>query len=430
MLGGGTYVSQNKKIPGSYINFVSASKATASTSDRGTAAMALSLDWGPDDEIFKVTAEDFTNNTLKTFGYAYSDDSMKGLRDLFLNATTLYAYRLNSGDKASNDYATALYSGTRGNDITIVIEENVDDSSKYDVTTMLGTKTVDEQTVSDASELVDNDYVTFTTDATLTITAGTPLSGGTNGTATGDAHQTFLEKLEAYSFNAVGCTSEDETITSLYATFIKRMREDVGTKCQAVLYNTASDYEGVVNVVNTTEESTTGLIYWVTGVIAGCAINKSNTNKTYDGEYTVNTDYTQTELENGIDSGYFMFHKVGDEVRVLKDINSLVSTDTDKGDDFKSNQTIRVIDQIATDVAAVFNDKYIGKIQNNEAGRTSLWTDIVKLFGDYQTMQAIEDFDSSEIVVSAGDDKQSVVVDASVTPVNAMEKLYMSVIVE
>ena len=430
MLGGGTYVSQNKKIPGSYINFVSASKATASTSDRGTAAMALSLDWGPDDEIFKVTSEDFTNNTLKTFGYAYSDDSMKGLRDLFLNATTLYAYRLNSGDKASNDYATALYSGTRGNDITIVIEENVDDSSKYDVTTMLGTKTVDEQTVSDASELVDNDYVTFTTDATLTITAGTPLSGGTNGTATGDAHQTFLEKLEAYSFNAVGCTSEDETITSLYATFIKRMREDVGTKCQAVLYNTASDYEGVVNVVNTTEESTTGLIYWVTGVIAGCAINKSNTNKTYDGEYTVNTDYTQTELENGIDSGYFMFHKVGDEVRVLKDINSLVSTDTDKGDDFKSNQTIRVIDQVATDVAAVFNDKYIGKIQNNEAGRTSLWTDIVKLFGDYQTMQAIEDFDSSEIVVSAGDDKQSVVVDASVTPVNAMEKLYMSVIVE
>lgn len=430
MLGRGTFVSQNKKLPGTYINFVSATKATAATSERGVAAMALNLDWGPDKEIFKITNEDFVNNTLKTLGYAYSDDKLKGLRDLFLNITTLYAYRLNSGDKASCKYATAKYSGIRGNDITIVISKNVDDDNKYDVTTVLGTKTVDEQTVSSAEELTNNDYVVFNTEETLEVTAGTILSGGTNGESTGDSHQEFLSKLEAYSFNAVGCDSEDSATSTLYATFIKRMRENVGTKCQAVLYNTNSDYEGVVNVVNTTEESNTGLIYWVTGIIAGCAINKSNTNKSYDGEYTVNTDYTQTELEDGIDAGKFMLHKVGDEVRVLKDINSLVTTDTDKNDDFKSNQTIRVIDQVATDVAAVFNDKYIGKIQNNEAGRVSLWNDIVLLFKDYQTMQAIENFSTDDITVEIGNTKESVVIDASVEPVNSMEKLYMSVVVE
>ena len=82
MLGGGTFVSQNKKLPGSYINFISASKATAATTERGVAAMALSLDWGPDGEIFKITSEDFINNTLKNLGYSYSDDKLKGLRDL------------------------------------------------------------------------------------------------------------------------------------------------------------------------------------------------------------------------------------------------------------------------------------------------------------------------------------------------------------
>lgn len=430
MLGGGTFVSQNKKIPGTYINFISATKATAATSERGVAAMALNLDWGPDGEIFKITSEDFVNNTLKTVGYDYSHENLRSLRELFLNITTLYAYRLNSGDKATCNYATAKYSGIRGNDLIIVVSKNVDNEEKYDVSTVLGTKTVDEQTVTSAADLVDNDYVVFNTEATLEETAGINLTGGTNGESTGSSHQEFLSKLEAYSFNAVGCDSSDETVATLYATFVKRMRENIGTKCQAVLYNTASDYEGVVNVVNTTEESNTGLICWVTGIIASCAINKSNTNKTYDGEYTVNTEYTQTELEDGIDAGKFMLHKVGDEVRVLRDINSLVTTDTEKNDDFKNNQTIRVIDQVATDVAATFNDKYIGKIQNNEAGRTSLWNDVCLLFQEYQTMGAIENFSTDDITIELGNSKESVVIDASVEPVNSMEKLYMSVVVE
>ena len=45
-LGGGTFVTQNKKLPGSYINFVSAAKASATLSERGYATMPLELDWG------------------------------------------------------------------------------------------------------------------------------------------------------------------------------------------------------------------------------------------------------------------------------------------------------------------------------------------------------------------------------------------------
>ena len=44
MLGGGTFTSQNKKLPGAYINFASAQKASSTIGERGVAAMALELD--------------------------------------------------------------------------------------------------------------------------------------------------------------------------------------------------------------------------------------------------------------------------------------------------------------------------------------------------------------------------------------------------
>lgn len=429
MLGGGTFTSQNKKLPGAYINFASAQKASSTIGERGIAAMALELDWGKDESIIAVTGEEFAKNSVSLFGYDYADDKLKGLRDLFKNVTKAYLYKLNKGVQASNDIATAVCSGTRGNDLKIVIQKNVDDGTKYDVSTYLGTKEVDKQTVSKVSELVANDFVTFK-DKALEVTAGKSLENGTNGEVIGDAHQNFLDKLESYKCNAVGCLSDVKSVSSLYVEYVKRLRDKLGIKLQAVVYNNAADYEGVVNVKNTAEESTTAAIYWVTGVIAGCEINKSNTNKTYDGEFDIVADYTQAQLEASIDAGEFVLHKVGDETRVLVDINSLVTTTEEKGEDFKSNQTIRVLDQIATDVSSVFNTKYLGKIANNESGRTSLWNDVATLFKEYQQIQAIENFEDTDITVVIGNDKKSVSINSAVQIINAMEKLYMTVVVE
>lgn len=428
-LGGGTFISQNKKLPGSYINFASAQNASSSIGERGIAAMAIEMDWGKDGEIIEVTSQNFAKDSLKIFGYDYSHEKLKGLRDLFKNVKKAYFYRLNTGNKATTDIATAKCSGTRGNDIRIVVAKNIDDDTKYDVITYLGTKEVDKQTIKEVSELLDNDYVTFSME-NLEVTAGKSLEGGTNGDVNGEAHQNFLDKLESYQVNAIGCTVKDESTSNLYVQYAKRLRDEQGIKFQVVVFNNAANYEGVVNIKNTTVEDESALVYWVTGVIAGCEINKSNTNKTYDGEYTINADYTQTQLEESIDNGEFVLHKVGDEIRVLVDINSLVDTTIEKGEEFKSNQTIRVLDQIASDVASVFNSKYLGKIANNEAGRTSLWSDIIALFKDYQTLQAIENFEDADISVEIGNDKKSVTINTNVQVINAMEKLYMTVVVE
>ncbi len=428
-LGGGTFITQNKVLPGSYINFISLAKASETLSDRGVVAMALELDWGVENEVFEVTKADFQKNSLKIFGYDYTHEKLKGLRDLFINIKTLYAYRLTSGGvKATNTFATAKFGGVRGNDLKIVIQANVDVPAKFDVKTVLGTMVVDIQTVATAAELVANDYVTFKAGATLAVTASTPLTTGSNGTVNGTAHQTALDKFEAYSFNALGLVSVDDVIKGLYTKYGKRLRDEVGQKFQVVVYNKAADYEGIVNVKNKATENEAALVYWVTGIIAGCEVNKSNLNKKYDGEYTVKADYTQAQLEAAIKAGEFALHKVGSDIRVLSDINSLVTVSDTKGEIFKDNQTIRVMDQIANDIAVLFNTKYLGTVPNDAAGRISLWSDIVKHHEQLQTIRAIEDFTDADVVVDQGETKKSVVVNDVVTVVNAMAQLYMTVV--
>ncbi len=440
-LGGGTFLVQNKVLPGSYINFVSAARATASLSDRGTATMPLTLDWGEEETVFEVTAEDFQKNSLKIFGYPYTHEKLKGLRDLFLNASKLYAYRLNKGTAAENDFAKAKFSGSKGNDITIAVSANAENSAKYDVATLLGGETVEIQTVETADELSDNDYVIFKKDAVLSVTAGVPLSGGTDGGVSDTAYQKYLDKIEPYSFNTMGVVTTDDTVKSLFVSYCKRMRDEVGAKFQLVLYNKLADYAGVISVKNkaldgaTTENGETvypneaALVYWVTGAQAGCAVNKSVQNKRYDGEFTPDADLTQSELTRAIKAGEFVLHRVNSDIRVLEDINTMITTSDTQGDIFKDNQTVRVTDQIANDIAVLFSTKYLGTVPNDKAGRVSLWSDIVNHHRQLNNIRAIEDFSESDIVVTQGDSKKSVAVSDAVTVVNAMSKLYMTVTV-
>ncbi len=432
-LGGGTFLTQNKVLPGSYINFISAARAAAALSERGYAAMPLVLDWGVEGSVFKVEAADFQKDSLRIFGYDYTHEKLKGLRDLFKNIRTGYFYKLNTGVKAACAYATARYSGIRGNDIKIIIAKNVDNESKFDVQTLIGTTKVDLQTVSAMAELKSNSFVDFIPTAAIALTSGTPLTGGTNGDAvTGAEYQTFLDKIEAYSFNILGCLSTSAEISSLFVEFTKRMRNEVGVKFQTVLYRTAGNFEGVVNLQNNVNDDSTpsSLVYWVTGILAGCNVNKSNTNRLYDGEFDVNVDFKQSELEAAVNGGKFILHRVGDTVRVLEDINSYTSFTEDKNSDFSRNQTVRVLDQIANDIAVLFNTKYCGNVPNDPAGRISLWNDIVKHHQELEKIRAIENFKPEDVVISKGDDKKAVVVQDAVTVTNAMEQLYMTTIVQ
>ena len=345
MLGGGIYVTQDKVLPGSYINFVNASTATSMIGDRGAVAIALPLGKSAG-SVIELTRSNFIKDCENLTGKKYDSKDVIALREIFCHATKAFVYDIGS-------------SGT----------------------------------VSEA-----------------------------------------IKALEPYDFNVLcAYTDTQEDITS-YVDAVKKWRDETGKKCQVVVYNqTKPDHEGIINVVSTVSESSSpeyALVAWTAGAEAGCAINESCTNMIYDGEYTVVVDKTQTELESCITNGQLAFHLVYGEVRLLEDINSLTTTTDDKGEDFKYNQTIRVIDQIANDIAKIFNTKYLGKIPNNESGRVSLWADIVNHDRQLEEVQAIEDFDSSLLTVEQGNNKKSVVVNDSIKVTNSMAQLYMTVVIQ
>lgn len=448
-LGGGTWLFQNKVLPGAYINFQSKVRDTVDFADRGYGAMALELDWGPEGEIFTVEVEDFQKSSLQYFGYDYTSEKLTGLRDLFKNLKTGYFYRLNNeSKKATCEIATAKYGGVRGNDLLITIQANIDAEESYDVTTYISIDSsrtiVDRQTVKTKVELQDNAYVAFKRDdVAIAVTAGTPLTGGENGEAvTGVQYQEFLDKIEPYYFNTLGCVSTEKAIQDLFVQFAKRMRDDVGMKFQTVLHGKENiNYEGVISIKNkVTDEgvSPASLVYWLTGAEASCAVNASCTNKTYDGDFTIDVNHKQSELEKAINDGMLIFHRVTDpvagdiagDVNILRDINTFTSFSKSKNVDFSSNQVMRVLDQIAIDIARLFNRQYNGKEPNDQDGRIALWNDIVAYHKELQRVRAIQNFVSEDVPIPAqGDKKESVLSEYQVQPTVCMEKLYMNIVV-
>ena len=436
--GGGTWLTQNKVMPGTYINFSSLAKASAALSDRGIAAVPLELNWGPEGTVMEITLGDFQKNSKVLFGYGFDAPEMLPLRELFCHAVKAYVYRLGTeATKATCTYATAKYGGTRGNALSIVIAQNVDNTELWDVSTYFDGEKVDTQTVASAGSLVANDYVTFISTATLAATAGVNLTGGANATINGTAHSAFLAAIEPYAYNALCCPASDSTTVALYSAFARRVRDELGAKFQLVAWQAAADYEGVIGVWNAATHGSIqsipshSLVYWITGAQAGVAVNKSLTNAKYDGELTVDVAYTQAQLEAAILAGKFMLHNVNGTVRVLEDINSLVTLSDEKGEVFQSNQTMRVCDQIANDVAVLFNTRYIGVVPNDASGRATLWGDVVKLIQQLESIRAVEDFNTDTVAVAIGETKRSVVLTINgLNVVNAMSQLYMSVIIQ
>ena len=427
-IGGGTFLSQNKVLPGTYINFVSASAAAVSLSDRGYAAMALPLPWGPVGEMMTVTGEDLIRRSRSLFGREYTHPDLLPLRELFAGARVAYLFRLGAeGTQASCGLGMARYPGVLGNEITLIVTQV---GAGFGVETLVDGVEVDYQTVAGMSELRDNGFVLFDETVALVPTAGMTMSGGTDGVSTVDEYSRFLDASEGYIFHTMGCLATDDGVKELFFRHTKRMREEVGVKFQCVLYRyNGADYEGVISVENQAGDGESGLVCWVAGMSAGCAVNRSLTNRQYNGELAVDTAYTKRELEQKRQAGSFLFHGGGGVVRVVEDVNTLTTFSMDRSEDFSLNQTVRVLDQVATDIGVLFAGRYLGIIPNDNAGRLSLWSDIVSHHRRLETIRAIEDFDPQDVTVQAGEHKRSVVVTDRITPVSAMSQLYMTVVV-
>lgn len=428
-MAGGTFTSQNKVRPGAYINFKAEVSTGSSEAVAGTVALPLAVDFGP----AGVTAVNSGTNLLQ-FGHTLGDAQMLPLREALKNASEVLVFRVGGGAKAtgtSNGLTVdAKYPGARGNDIAVVVKTLTTGGVQVDTT--LAGQVVDSQVVATAEALVDNDLVTFTgspevTDGTIT------LEGGTDTTGTGADYADFFEAIQVYDFNTMAIPVEDSATKALAAGYARRVREEEGKKIQVILGNyEGADFEGVINLANgvildgqaLTPEQTTA---WFAGAAAAAGVSASLTYTAYQGATDANPRLSSADTIENLRKGNVVFTEKRGQAVVEQDINTLVSFDATKNQDFRKNRVLRVLDDIANNTKITFEDNYIGKVNNDTDGRELFKADRIAYFDALVGQGAITDFASDDIEVLPGNAKDAIVVNVAVQPVDAMEKLYMTV---
>lgn len=459
---GGTWTTQNKRRPGAYINTIGATQPKADTSlGRTLLVNNVTLNWGA-----KGVTELNSNSDFKALlGESLDTPELGALRETLKGALTVLFLNDNDGDKAtiSNDALpwdfTAKYPGTKGNELHVTVVKDPNDTTRITVSTIYGTEVVDQQVIrtTTAKDLKSNEYidVAFTTDEVpgvedkpatnkLDVLANSTtydLSGGT--TKPTEITELLNEALETEQFNVVtaaGFEPKNE-IHPLIATAVERLRDDEGYKVRAVVpvYEGGYEYdhEGVSVVANgviledgTVIDTTTAAGYFA-GISSATDSSKSLTYSEYPGAISTSPSLNNELTIKALNSGWVVFTaKRGGRVVIEQDINSLTTYSDKKPKDFSKNRIIRTLDQIATDTEDVFETMFIGKVNNDSTGRDLFKANRVSYMSNLMKSGIVADFESSDLTVEPGNDKDSILVNLAVTPIDSMEKLYMTIVVE
>lgn len=169
---------------------------------------------------------------------------------------------------------------------------------------------------------------------------------------------------------------------------------------------------------------------WVAGASAAAGIDKSLTYDSYDGAVDVTERYLNSEIEAALDNGEFIFVEKRGKVIVEQDINSLHTFSAEKDKSFSKNRVLRVLDDIANNTKRAFEDYFIGKVDNNVDGRELFKANRITYLNELQVAGAIQNFKADDVVVEPGIEKDSIIMNFNVQPVDALEKLYLKVVVQ
>ena len=444
-MAGGTWNAQNKVRPGAYINFESVPTPSSLTGTRGIMTMPVPMSWGPADTIINLYSTDLlTGASLPKIGMTAFDPESLIYRAALSDAYLAKVYRLDTGGtKAVATVGTlevsAKYMGTVGNRLSVAVVVNTTDATLFDVVTFLSGVERHRQTVAAAGEgLLNNEWVDFNATGNLTASAGVTLTGGENGTVVPATLASYFAAVNETLWNTMALPVSDPTAKAQALNYIKHKRDNTGRKVQAVLVGYANaDFEGIISIdqgyMNLAGESITPEIFAArfAGMTAAAAVNQSNTFAAITDADTIINPIADEDVEAALQSGKLVLKRRQDGVVVIEqDINTLHTFTPYKDYQFSKNRVVRVLDDIGNQVLIRFESAYIGKVDNNDLGRSVLRADIVGYMNELQEMGAIQNFDAStDIVIMQGNSIDSVRIDLWVQPVDSMEKLYMQVFV-
>jgi hypothetical protein len=443
-MAGGTFDRATGKVrPGTYLNYQSAEQASITGAERGTVLLPLTnCDYGPAGEIIELTAA-APDAAIAKLGYSVYDDDASGnmllIREAFKKATTVKVYICTDGTAAAQGTGgwlkgVAKYKGARGNSMTFSVVANP--VSGFDVSVYLGSTRMElYEGITVVSDLADSAYITFTASGgdSISAVASVALTGGTSGTQTNADITAFLDAADGTAFNTMAFPLTDATLLTACKTKIKYMRENEGKTVQAVVAGmTSPDYEGIINVDNgyvldsgtlTAAQATA----FVAGATAGASYTESNTYRSVEGALSVNGVKTHEEAVAAIKAGKFFFSvSESGDVIMEYDINSLVTFADGKGESYRKNRIIRVLDAFRDSITENFPPN---QYDNNAEGWAIMEGVGRAILEAYESDGAITDVDYEndfkvDTGLSHGDQTYFIV---GITPVDSAEKLFFTV---
>lgn len=424
--------------PGTYINVDSSKKEAVSFAGRGNVLIPLVNNWGPDAKLIKIGAADISSADVML---GNSVDNILLLKEAFKGAGTVLVYNINKGEaaKAVKDglTVTALYGGSRGNDIKVACAADTDGG--YDITVILGTSAVEEfHGVSDSTgaAALDSKYVKFSGTGDLADIASLSLAGGTDGETTKADITGMLDAIEDENVSAIAFPFTDNELKAAALSKSRYLRDNCGKSIQVVVANYAlADYEGVINVTNSyaladgTQLTSAQATAYVAAVTASATELVSNTYRVVPGADTVVGRKTNEEAEAAVKKGEFFFTQQDDTVIVEYDINSLHTFTETRSESFRKNKVIRVYDAVSDSIRETFPPN---KFPNSSLGwdlMDGLCQTILQYFLDKGAIKNVDIANDMKVDRgrSGGD---SVYFDARIHAVDAAEKLYFTVITD
>ncbi|MCT6888749.1 MAG: phage tail sheath family protein [Lactobacillus sp.] len=466
-----SWKTQNKRRPGAYFNVIGKGNNNTGTDiGRTLLPVSTSLNWGAKG-IIKLNSD---SNFKALLGHDIDEPELQTLHEVLKGANTVLLLNNNDGTAATaNDESlpwafTAKYPGTVGNNLHVTVQKS---DSKVIVSTLLGSRIVDQQdiNVEKPETLMSNDYILVKLTDRTTPTSPTTqdsddnskapivkptslnpladlqhdvtvdLTGGT--TTPVDISDLLNDALETEDYDVATTAGFpiDSPLHKKLVDEIKHLREDNDIKVRGVIPFTGDkiNYEGISTVVNGvvlgdgTELDATVAAGFFAGASSSASAAKSLTYVEYPDAISAYPRLSNDKTVEALERGQIVFTTKRNETVVIEqDINSLTGFTDEKPVFFGKNRVVRTMDTIVTKVKNTYEDMFIGKVTNDSTGRDLFKANIISYLQGLSDASVISDFKESDVTVEVGNNRDAVLINFAVTPLDSMEKLYATMVVQ
>lgn len=198
-----------------------------------------------------------------------------------------------------------------------------------------------------------------------------------------------MEASETVKFDYLAIpTVETDGKTQEVASWVKSMRDNKRKKIKAVLPKIEADHEGIINFTTdrnvktetVTEKNGTktavDIVYTAEQYCARIAGLIAGTPLTFACTYAPLTELSDctrlTDIDTPVDNGEFIVFYDGEKVKVVRGVNSFVTSADGKGDSFKKIKIVEAMDMINDDIIKTAQDSYLGKYANSYSNKCLL----------------------------------------------------------